>query len=286
MFSHVQNTVFVRTSSAPPSTSRGPVQHQTLRLASLLLLACACACAPPSRPVGLGPLVTDRPDFTESALTVPAGLVQVEAGATASREEGVRTLSTGETLVRAGISRRVELRVTAASYAVERSAVARAQGLEDTGLGVKIALRDGSPAPSLLGPTLALIAGTSLPTGADAFRSRRALPEAKLLAAWSITDRVGFASNANWARAEDAGAAHDEWSGSGSIAVALTERVGGYAEYFAFGERMADWRRREYVNGGITYLLRDDLQLDVRAGVRVRDAREGAFFGFGFSRRY
>lgn len=65
--------------------------------------------------------------------------------------------------------------------------MARSQGLEDSGLGVKVALNDAGEASSLK-PTLALIAGTSLPTGADAFRNRHALPEMKLLAAW-VTDR-------------------------------------------------------------------------------------------------
>lgn len=248
------------------------------------LIGSACASPRPGE-LAPAPIVTDRPDFTESAVTVPHRSTQVEMGGTWSSEQGVRSVSSGETLVRHGLSPRVELRVTGASYAIERSAVARSQGLEDSGIGFKLALHDGGDAPALV-PTVGLIVGTSLPTGAANFRSRRALPEAKLLGAWTLGGRLGFASNLNWARAEDSGAPHDEFSGSGSFAFALTDRVGTYAEYFAFGERMARWQRREYVNGGITVLLHPTLQLDVRAGLRADRPREGTFVGIGLSRRY
>lgn len=248
------------------------------------LMVAACASPRPGAPAP-APIVTDRPDFTESAVTVPHRSTQVEMGGTWSREQGVRSVSSGETLIRHGLSPRVELRITGASYAVERSAVARSQGLEDSGIGFKLALHDGGDAPALV-PTLGLIVGTSLPTGAANFRSRRALPESKLLAAWTLHERIGFASNLNWARAEDSGEPHDEFSGSGSFAFALTDRVGAYAEYFAFGERMARWQRREYVNGGVTFLLHPTLQLDLRAGLRADRPRDGTFVGIGLSRRY
>ncbi len=50
-------------------------------------------------------LVTDRPDFTESAVVVPLGSLQAEAGATLDRaSDGVRTLAGPELLLRWGCS--------------------------------------------------------------------------------------------------------------------------------------------------------------------------------------
>ncbi len=255
------------------------------QIATVLLALSVAACVRPASQVETSPIVTDRPDFTESAVTVPHRSVQVEMGGTWSSEEGVESVSSGETLIRSGLTPRVELRLTAASYAVERSPVARSQGLEDTGIGFKFAIHDGGDSPSII-PTVGLIVGTSLPTGSDAFRSRRALPEAKLLGAWTINERVAFASNLNWARAEDAVASHDEFSGSGSFAFSLTDRVGAYAEYFAFGERSGVWTRREYVNGGLTFLVHPTFQLDARVGVRVDTPADGTFVGIGLSRRF
>ena len=86
--------------------------------------------------------------------------------------------------------------------------------------------------------------------------------------------------------AEDAVGTHDEWSGSASFGFTLAEKVGAYAEYFAFGERSGTWQRREYVNGGVTYLLSDALQLDARYGVRTDAPSRANFVGIGLSRRF
>ena len=251
-------------------------------LAPLTLIACVRS-APGVAP---GPIITDRPDFTESAVTVPHGHTQLEMGSTFTDEDGVRSVSTGEMLIRTGLSPRWELRLSPANHLTERAGASRAQGLEDAGLGVKIALHAGPEAPGSLEPTVALIVGTSLPTGADSYRSRRALPEAKFLTQWALTERVAFASNLNWARGEVGGAAYDEWSGSGTFAFALTERIGSYAEYYVFGERTAAWQRRDYVNGGLTFLVNDRFQLDARVGARVDAPRDGVFFGLGFARLF
>lgn len=257
-----------------------------MRHAATLLLLLSAACAHPTPGAAdVSPIIADRPDFTESAVTVPRRSTQVEMGATYNREEGVTSVSSGETLIRQGLTDRVELRVTAVSYAMERAEALRSQGLEDAGLGFKFALHDGGDAPSLI-PTVGLIVGTSLPTGASAFRANRALPEAKLLTAWTLNDRVGFASNLNWARAEAGPIVHDEFSGSGSFAFSISDRVGAYAEYFAFGQRTTAWEHREYVNGGFTYLFHPTFQLDVRAGVRTDRAADGVFYGLGVSRRF
>ncbi|MCE9603110.1 MAG: transporter [Gemmatimonadetes bacterium] len=254
-------------------------------LAPLLALALvACVRAAPT--VAPGPIITDRPDFTESAVTVPHGHTQLEMGSTFTDEDGVRSVSTGEMLLRTGLSPRWELRLTPANHVTERAGASRAQGLEDAGLGVKIALHAGPGTPGSLDPTVALIVGTSLPTGAESYRNRRALPEVKFLTQWSLTERVAFASNLNWARGEVGGAAYDEWSGSGTFAFSLSERFGSYAEYYVFGDRTAAWQRRDYVNGGLTFLVNDRFQLDARVGARVDAPRDGVFFGLGFARLF
>lgn len=255
------------------------------RRALTLAVVFAAACAPARQSVELGPLVTDRPDFTESAVTIPKGFSQLEVGTTVDQADGVRSVSAGETLLRSGVNEHVELRLTLANYAAQRDGTATVQGFEDAGIGVKVALFEGPDRASIV-PTLAFIAGTSLPTGALSFRSRSALPEFKLLGAWTVSERIAFASNLNWARAEDVIGTHDEWSGSASFGFSLAEKVGAYAEYFAFGERSGAWQRREYVNGGVTYLLSDALQLDARYGVRTDAPSRANFVGIGLSRRF
>ena len=87
-----------------------PKFHRLLLLSSALLLLAIPATAedPPE-------LITDRPDQTESPNTVPLGFYQLELGATFNVNEigsfRNETLSVPETLLRIGLSDRLELRL-------------------------------------------------------------------------------------------------------------------------------------------------------------------------------
>ena len=107
------------------------------------------------------PLVTDRPDFTESALTVPRGSVQLETGLTVERASGTGTVSGPEALVRWSPASKLELRLAAPNYVTGEFV----DGLGDVGVGVKIAAGRGA------GWDLAGIASLSLPTGPSSERS-------------------------------------------------------------------------------------------------------------------
>jgi hypothetical protein len=229
------------------------------------------------------PLVTDRPDFTESPSVVPRGRIQLEAGETFGREDGSNYLSLGEALFRVGLNSRFELRVAANSYGVVREQDVIGTGFEDASVGLKYALTD---TPRGWWPQMAVIGAVSLPTGTRAMSAQRTLPEVKFISAWELSDRVGFATNLNWARATRDGLQHNEYSASGSVAYSLTERVGLYAEAFAFRERMQQLVKRDYVNGGVTILLTNDLQLDIRAGRGPSPSRGDFFTGLGLSHRW
>lgn len=243
------------------------------------------ACSPVTRK-GLEPLVTDRPDFTESTETVARGMRQLEAGTTFSRTFAERNGSVGEALLRIGVARRTELRVGLNSFSMARSGGATASGFEDISLGTKIKLLDGGPAGSLK-PALSLIVASSLPTGANEFRARKPQPEMKFGAAWDITSRVAFSSNLNYARVSEAAADYGEFAATGSVGVTLTDRLGAYAEYFTFMPTAVNLSASRYVNGGFTYGLTDNLQLDLRSGFGAhRRADLDYFFGAGVSRRW
>ncbi len=229
------------------------------------------------------PLITDRPDFTESPAVVARGRIQLEAGETFGREDGSHYLSLGEALFRVGLNQRLELRVAANSYGLIREQDVIGTGFEDASLGVKFAITDAARGWR---PQMAVIGAVSLPTGTRAMSSQRTLPEVKFISAWELSDRVGFATNLNWARASRDGLQHNEYSASGSVAYALTERLGLYAEAFAFRERMQQLVKRDYVNGGVTVLLTNDLQLDIRAGRGPSPSRGDFFTGLGLSHRW
>lgn len=244
------------------------------------LAACSAltACASlGSRPA----LISDRPDFTEATATVAAKHVQVEMGQTIAREGDLRSTTAGEVLVRAGFAERAELRVAPNSWAREREGNAVNSGMQDASLGFKVRLLDGPENPSWR-PELSVIAHTTIPTGSSAFRSSRAQPEIKVLAAWPLTETLALSSNLNVGRPFDGDRSFTEYSGSLSLGVALSDRVGSYIEGFGFAPQDGSEVVSRYLNGGFTYLVSPDVQLDVRAGIGpTRTLSRAHFYGIG-----
>lgn len=261
--------------------------HRLRSLTGCLVLT-ALACAPGVRRLGdlsPAPVVPDRPDFTDGAQLVPRRVVQVESGQTWARDGATMRTQVGEVMLRTGLATHAELRVSLNSYAREDDGAHVVRGVEDPAIGVKVvAPRAASPGP--LVPTIAVVAGTSLPVGARAFRATHAIPEAALVAEWTIGDAMGLATNVRWTRNEAASGLVDALAASASFGASLSDRVGAYAELYAERERRGGAPRRDVVNAGLSVLLSDDLQLDARAGTRLGSGLRDRFLGLGLSRRF
>lgn len=233
------------------------------------------------------PLVTDRPDFTESTDTVPRGHFQLEGGYTLARVEDDESQSLGELLLRVGLGERWEARIGAGSHSWIDSPAGDLSGFEDPSLGIKIRL---SPETDLLPPgrpAMALILATSVPVGDDELTDDEWVPEAKLGFSWDLTERLALASNLNWAYPVDGDDRFHQLSASVSGGWSFTDRIGGFLEYFGFSEEVEDGPSTHYLNTGVTYLISNDLQLDVRVGHGLgNDADPDDFVGFGAAVRF
>jgi hypothetical protein len=235
--------------------------------------------------------VTDRPDFTESALTIPRGLLQAEMGLTTVRTGSLRENAFGELLMRVGITPKTELRVTVPSYLTTRGDGSRDSGLSDTSLGVKLQLSRAGDRLGLKDIDTAVILATTLPSGSRVYRADHMQPGIKLLAASALTDKVAVSSNLNYDYVSGRGARYSMFASSLSFGFGLTERIGAYVEYFGFypagsGARVAGDGNAFFVNGGVTYLVNNDLQLDARVGKGMNGVSNEHFIGIGVSRRY
>lgn len=235
-----------------------------------------------------GPLVTDRPDFTESTETVPRGRFQLEGGYTFTyaRRAGERTRdhSFGELLLRAGIAQDVELRIGAPSLAhLDADPGGRETGLTDSSLGFKIHALDQDGWI----PSFGVIASVSLPTGSDPFSSDDVDPAVTLAWAYELTPSLGVAGNFNFAGPSDEDGRYFEPSASISLAASLTEQLGIYVEYFGFypggGQDRED---THFASTGLTWLVHDNLQFDVRVGAGLNEASDDLFAGAGFAVRW
>lgn len=237
----------------------------------------------------LEPIATDRPDFTESSTTVGAGVAQIEAGYTYTRRssEHLRSHAWGEPLLRVGvfadwIELRAALAPTTEVVNIPGNGL-RETGVEDLYLGVKIGLTSQS---GWL-PELSVVPQMTVPTGITHFTSDRTLPGCNLIYGWEITESLSSTGSTQFNYAIDDNDTYVEWAQSWTLGLALTDTVGCYSEWFAIlPDRSSSVPAEQYLDGGFTWRLNDDIQLDARMGTGLNAAAADFFGGVGLSVRF
>lgn len=227
------------------------------------------------------PLITDRPDFTESAATIPPGRIQVEGGSTYERTSSTRTVTGGELLVRIATGKRSELRVGVPSYLLVRDA-GRTSGFDDAFLGAKFMLSTDERRP------LALLLGTTLPTGARRVAERKWQPEAVLATGFDVSEGKSISFNLGYARPTDGGARFSQIFGSTSLGFDLSDKWGAFAELYVFNRTTPGGPAQKYADTGLTYLANPNLQFDARVGFGLGNHTAGPdyFYGAGVAQRF
>jgi len=229
------------------------------------------------------PLVTDRPDFTESAEVVPLGLVQLEGGYTFARADGVRAHALGELLVRAPLLSRLEARVGGNSLLMEEAPSDSRARYEGLGLGVKVKLLEHRTGAPRWQPSLAVLAGTLIPLSGEV--GREVVGSVRLAAAWELTSRLGAGANLGLASGTDDGDRFTQVLASVSGGLVLTETTGVFVEYFGLHPETAAGLNRPFVNAGVTQQLAAGLQIDARVGTAL-SGPSAVFVGVGFAVRW
>lgn len=241
-------------------------------------------------------IVTDRPDFTEASSTVGRGRMQLEAGYTYYRDRFNGTKREDQTypefLIRLGIfADWFELRL-GQNYSRSRSRLFGEElesisGFDDFYLGTKLGLTE----QKTFLPEVALVLQAKIPTGATALTADRVLPGFNLLYGWDIIpDYLSAAGSTQLNRAVDAEAhSYTEMAQSFTIGYTLTQKLAAYTEWFALfpsGAIAPDVTAQHYFNGGFTYKVTPNFQLDIRAGVGLNDHADDFFAGTGFAVKY
>ncbi len=241
------------------------------------------------------PIETDRPDFTEASSTVGRGRIQLEAGYTFIRDraDGVSTHSHSypEILLRIGMfADWFELRV-GQNFGIEPTNEGGIRHNEhradDLYLGTKLALTEQKKAL----PEMALILQMTVPSGEKDSSANRVLPGVNFLYGWDvIEDCLSFAGSTQANRSvDDSRHSYVEAAQSLTVGYSLTKKLGAYTEWFALfptGAVAPDFGPQHYFDGGFTYKVTDNFQLDIRAGVGLNRHAEDFFIGSGFAVRY
>ncbi|GMU33926.1 MAG: transporter [Planctomycetia bacterium] len=245
------------------------------------------------------PMVTDRPDFTESTLTVPRGRAQVELGYTYvyDDEDGVRVGDHvfPESLLRVGLAKDWELRVfwlggslTESMFRETNDAGRRVDvkghedGATDMSIGFKYHIREQDGWI----PDMGVIGEVSIPTGTRSKTSGDVDPGAKFLWAYALTDRLSLSGNVNIAVPTGEKGRFFQTAASVSMGYSWTDWMGSFVEYFGIypNDRGSDCAHT--VNGGFTFPITDNLQFDVRVGVGLNEEADDLFAGSGLAIRF
>jgi len=220
-------------------------------------------------------IVTDRPDQTESSSTVPHKSLQIEAGMLFGdlNNESQRIYLLPTTLFRYGLTRGIELRLgqNLVNYKNESSSEARF-GFSDLELGAKFQILKRED----VNTEIAFLSHVTLPTGADGLSTDKYGTINKLAISHEINSYLGFGYNVGY---DYFGYDKGMFTYSTALGVGFNEKLGAYLEFYGEASNL----RGFIVNfdSGVTYLIQDNLQLDLSFGLGLNHRMN--YFALGCS---
>jgi len=240
-----------------------------------------------ARSVSKRPLITDRPDATESAFVVPARSLQIETGVifdnTKTSALTIDNWFIGTTLLRYGIWDNFELRLGSyyqhtGGFFNETLADTTENGFGPTSAGFKVHVVDEKG----WRPKIALMADITLRhIGSDSYRPTFSYPTAKILLSHTLTDKLSLGYNLGFAF--NGYTADGFFVYSTTLAYSLFKNIGIYGEVFGNFDHGNLPNHR--IDGGFTWLLKNNLQLDLSAGMGFDHNVDKYFISSGFSWR-
>lgn len=240
------------------------------------------------------PMVTDRPDQTESAQVVPVASVQVELGAVVTDadfgREDTESLSLLTALARVGLCPILEARVGFAGW-TRRSSTVDGTSTSENGFGsLEVGFKMRVAKGRGVVPAVAVLGSALLPTGSAGFRAERVDPAVRLAVSHDLGQRFGLGYNVGlraFSRATDAGDTSTETEGLYTLAlgVGLSERLGLFLEAFGAAALSDRAVSAHLLDGGFTLLAMPNLQFDVSGGLGYAGSADDWFAGVGISFR-
>ncbi len=218
-------------------------------------------------------IVTDRPDQTESSTTIPANSFQIEAGILSGGDETEKLWLAPTILFRYGITKGVELRLVEQLTGVrDKAASADHFGLSDVEVGAKFQLLKQENVNS----EIAFISHLLIPTGPAELSNSRFGSINKFALSHSLNKRIGVGYNLGY---NYLGADNGTLTWSLAFGADLSEKLGLYLETYGEAVDFAEWYHN--FDTGITWLIRENLQLDISYGTGLNQVMN--YFSLGCS---
>ena len=254
------------------------INYHTMKKLKLLVLGLSLASLSLAQTT-IFPLITDRPDQTESSITVPYKALQIETGFLNENGGNVKSYAYNTTLLRYGLLENLELRL-GLEYLADKNTVTNSTvtGLSPLYAGFKVNVREEDGWK----PEVAFLAGLVLPfTAHEAFAPTYTAASARFSLSHTLTDRLslGYNLGMEW----DGYTAIPAYNYSVVLGISLMEKVGMYVE--SYGAIIENNNSEHLVDGGFTYHILPNFQADISGGIGLNANAIDNFISFGLTYR-
>lgn len=218
-------------------------------------------------------IITDRPDQTESSSTIPIKSLQFETGILIESIKSEKQFLTPTILTRYGLVKNIELRLLTQYERLKNKINHETiEGISDLEIGTKIQLYKKESSPT----EIAFITHLVLPTASKKLSNDKIGTINKLSISHSISELFGIGYNIGY---DFLGSGNGDFTYSLAVSYSISNTFGVYIE--PFGKYLNLEKHESNFNSGITYLLHDNLQLDISYGVGINHSMK--YFAFGSS---
>lgn len=225
------------------------------------------------------PIQLDRPDQTETPATVPAKYIQVENGFLFEKTNQTESLFTfPSSLWKYGVNDKFELRIITELISRKIANVTQT-GLMPITVGFKTALLQEKgivPKTSFIGHI------TTSNVGSKQFYTKYIAPAFRFVMQHTLSQKMSLSYNlgAEW----DGENAAQTYLYTVTTGASFNDKLGGYVELYGFLPK--DEKAEHSFDGGLTYLINNDLMIDLSGGFGVTPNAPKHYIALGLSYRF
>ncbi len=220
-------------------------------------------------------IITDRPDQTESSITVGKNNFQIESGILYQKSDNSNSFIGSSTLLRYGITNGIELRFVSQYESTKirlDGGDIKYSGFNDLEFGAKIQLlkKEG------INTEMAFLSHVIIPTANENLTADQVGTVNKLSISHAITDKIGLGYNIGY----DYVGQQSSLTYSLALGFQLSNSLGFYIE--PYGEWGESNNYESNFDAGISYLVNDNFQLDTSYGIGLNNDMQYLSAGFSW----
>jgi Putative MetA-pathway of phenol degradation len=224
-------------------------------------------------------IITDRPDQTESSSTIPQGSLQIEAGFllgfTEINAQKAREIAMPTILWRYGVTKALELRMVNQFLNLKNKEVDRqVNGFSNLQIGAKLQLLRKES----VNTEIAFISHLVIPTNSNELDNSNFGTINKLSISHELNKNIGLGYNVGY---DYFGIGKGILTYSLALGISLSDKVGLYLE--PYGSLAELVNHLANFDAGFTYLLSDNLQLDLSFGTGINHSMKYLAAGFSWN---